>query len=105
MWQPLQAADCAYPAAPATIPDGKTAAQAEMIAAMTSFKQYNSEVTAYLSCLEQETAQKVRESGKIASLAIQVKTLQAKKHNAAVSEQKSLTGKFNDQVNAFKARK
>ncbi|HTE42120.1 MAG TPA: hypothetical protein VK629_14945 [Steroidobacteraceae bacterium] len=105
LWQPAFAGDCSYPAPPNAIPDGKTAAQADMVAAMTTFKQYNADVSAYLACLELETAEKVRSAGKVASVAVQVKQLQAKKHNAALNEQKSLTGKFNEQVLAFKARK
>ena len=48
-------ADCAYPKAPAAMPDGKTASEAEMVDAMQAFKAYNEEVNAFGACLEQET--------------------------------------------------
>jgi hypothetical protein len=99
------AADCTYPKAPESIPDGKSAAEAEMVSAMTVFKQYNNEVTAYLSCLEGETADKIKEAGGSTSAIIQVKSMQSKKHNAAVTELQKLAGQFNEQVRSFKSRK
>jgi 3-keto-L-gulonate-6-phosphate decarboxylase len=99
------AADCTYPKAPESVPDGKTAAEAEMVSAMTAFKQYNSDVTSYLSCLESETSQKIREAGGSTGAVIQIKTLQSKKHNAAVQELQNLAGRFNEQVRNFKSRK
>ena len=47
-------AECAPPT-PSTIPDGSTASEQEMLAAMKAFKQYDAEATAYLKCLETET--------------------------------------------------
>lgn len=97
-------ADCSFPKAPQQIPDGKTASESEMIEAMSAFKQYNGDVSAYTSCLEKETSDKVREAGSSTGVIMQIKSLQSKKHNAAVDE---LTGKakqFNEQVRLFKAR-
>jgi len=102
---PLLAADCTYPNPPETMPDGNTATEGEMLAAMTMFKQYNSNVTAYLTCLEQETSDKVRDAGRAAGLVVHIKALQSKKHNSALRELKDTTGTFNDQVRTFKARK
>lgn len=98
-------ADCAFPKAPDAIPDGNTASEAEMITAMTGFKQFNTEVTEYLSCLEKETADKISSAGGATSAVVQIKSMQAKKHNAAVADLKSLTAKFNEQVRVFKSRK
>jgi hypothetical protein len=97
-------ADCTYPKAPESIPNGSTASQDEMLAAMSTFKQYNADVTAYLACLETETADKVREAGGSTATIVQVKSMQAKKHNAAFGELQKLAEKFNDQVRTFKAR-
>jgi hypothetical protein len=98
-------ADCAFPKAPESIPDGNTASEAEMIAAMTGFKQFNTDVTAYLSCLEKETSDKISSAGGATSAVVQIKSMQAKKHNAAVADLKDLTNKFNEQVRVFKSRK
>ncbi|MBC7982385.1 MAG: hypothetical protein H7Y02_00870 [Candidatus Obscuribacterales bacterium] len=102
---PQALADCAYPRAPENVPDGSTASEPEMIAAMTTFKQYNADVTAYGDCLSSETSNKIREAAGSTSAIIQIKSLQAKKNNSAVKDLKELTGKFNEQVRAFKARK
>jgi hypothetical protein len=97
-------ADCTFPKAPDGIPDGKTASEAEMIAAMTAFKQFNGEVTSYLTCLEKETADKISSAGGATSSVVQIKSMQSKKHNAALADLKEITGKFNEQVRVFKSR-
>lgn len=96
-------ADCAYPKAPSSIPNGTAASEAEMTAAAATFKQYNSDVTAYLACLQDETAAK--SAGASASQALQIKSMQSKKHNSAVEELESNVAKFNAQLRAFKSRK
>lgn len=93
-------AECAYPKAPAAVPDGKTASEAEMIEAMKAFKAYNEEVTAFGSCLDQETKNRAAGTAQL----MQLKTLQMKKHNAAVDELQSKAKLFNEQVRLFKAR-
>jgi hypothetical protein len=93
-------ADCAYPKAPAGVPDGKTASEAEMIEAMKAFKSYNEEVTAFGACLEQETKSKSAGTMQL----MQLKTLQMKKHNAAIDELQTKAKAFNEQVRLFKAR-
>ena len=93
-------AECAFPKAPATIPDGKTASEAEMIAAMQAFKAYNDSVTEFGACLEEETKSKAAGTAQL----MQLKTMQTKKHNAAIDELQSKAKLFNEQVRVFKAR-
>jgi len=93
-------AECAFPKAPAVIPDGKTASEQEMLTAMNAFKAYNDEVTAFGSCLEQETHDKAVGTAQL----MQLKTLQSKKLAAAVDELKDKAKLFNEQVRVFKAR-
>ncbi len=102
---PNALADCVFPKAPEQVPDGKTASESEMISAMTVFKQYNADVTAYSACLEKETAEKIRDAGGATSAIIQIKSLQAKKNNVAVDELQKKATDFNEQVRIFKARK
>src|SRR5215471_2720845 len=83
---PALGADCAYPKAPQKIPDGKTASESEMVEAMSTFKQYNGDVHTYTACLENETAEKIRDAAGSTALTVQIKALQSKKHNAAVDE-------------------
>jgi hypothetical protein len=93
-------ADCPYPKAPALMPDGKTASENEMLEAMKAFKAYNDEVTAFGTCLDQETKSKAAGTAQL----MQLKTLQMKKHNAAVDELQSKAKQFNEQVRIYKSR-
>ena len=95
-------AECAYPKAPASVPNGNTATAQEMSSAAEAFKQYNADVTLYLACLQQETDS--RSSGLTASMVMRVRSMQSKKHNAAIGELEASVEKFNAQVRAFKSR-
>jgi hypothetical protein len=86
-------AECAFPKAPATIPDGKTASEPEMVAAMNAFKAYNQEVVDFGKCLDEEAA---------SSMA--AKTMKSKKISAAQEELQAKAKLFNEQVRIFKAR-
>jgi hypothetical protein len=88
-------ADCPFPKAPDTIPDGKTATEAEMLAAMNAFKAYDADVVAFRKCIEEEG----RKGATMAHKAMQQKKL------AAVQEDLETKAKlFNEQVRIFKAR-
>ena len=93
-------AECAYPKAPASIPNGATASESEMIAAMQAFKTYDAEVKSYGACLEQETKDKAAGTAQL----MQLKTMQTKKLNAAVAELEDKAKAFNEQVRTFKAK-
>jgi len=95
-------ADCVYPKAPDSAPNGSTATEAEMIAGMTAFKKYDAEVTAYLSCLDQEANTRIAEAGDKADQVKQIKAMSAKKHNAAIDELQAHAAEFNTQLRAFK---
>lgn len=93
-------AECPFPKAPAMIPDGKTAPEADMIAAMKEFKTYNEEVKAFQACLDEETKEKAASGGGT----MQFKAMQSKKLAAAVEELENKAKLFNEQVRIFKAR-
>lgn len=93
-------AECAFPKAPASIPDGKTASEQEMLEAMNAFKAYNAEVTAFGGCLEEEVKDKPVGSAQL----MQLKTMKAKKLNAAVDELQAKAKLFNEQVRIYKGR-
>lgn len=93
-------ADCPFPKAPASIPDGNTAPEAEMIEAMKAFKAYNEEVKAFQACLDEET--KAKSASGAGTMTF--KAMQAKKLSAAVEELEDKAKKFNEQVRIFKAR-
>jgi hypothetical protein len=93
-------AECSYPKAPDSIPNGATASEQEMVAAMQAFKSYDAEVAAFGTCLEQETKEKSSGTGQL----MQLKTMQMKKHNAAVAELQAKAKEFNEQVRIFKSK-
>lgn len=96
-------ADCAYPKPPESMPDPKTATQPDMIAAMAAFKQYNSDVDAYVVCLDEETTAKSKEAAGAGAI-MQIKAIQAKKKTAATDERQAKIEAFNKTVREFKAR-
>jgi hypothetical protein len=99
-------AECAYPKSPGGLPDGATASEQEMVDGMKSIKEYNAQVTAYLSCLETEANARVAAAGPDAPAdqIAQIKAIHTKRHNAAVEELESTAARFNEQVKVFKAK-
>jgi hypothetical protein len=96
-------AECAYPKAPASVPDGKKASEAEMLEAMNAYKKYDADVSAYVACLDEETKARLGEGGATSQL-IQFKSLQLRKQNAAIDALQAKAQKFNEQVRAYKGR-
>ena len=99
-------AECTYPKEPSNTPDGATATQDQMVEGMKSVKEYNTQVTAYLSCLEQEMNARIEAAGPDAPAeqVEQIKAIHTKRHNAAVEALEQHAARFNEQVKAFKAR-
>lgn len=99
-------AECVYPKAPSSIPDGTTATEQEMVNGMKLVKEYNNEVTGYLNCLDMEMQARIDAAGAEAPADQigQIKAIQAKRHNAAVEELEANAARFNEQVKAYKAR-
>lgn len=93
-------AECPFPKAPASIPDGNTASEQDMLAAMNAFKTYNDEVTAFGGCLDEEARDKAAGTAQL----MQFKTMKTKKLNAAVEELQAKAKLFNEQVRIYKSR-
>lgn len=99
-------AECVYPRAPSSMPDGATATEQEMIEGMKAVKDYNSQVTGYLNCLDMEMQARIDAAGADAPAdqITQIKAIQTKRHNAAVEELEAHAARFNEQVKAYKSR-
>jgi hypothetical protein len=99
-------AECNYPKSPSNLPDGNSATQDQMVEGMKAVKEYNTQVTAYLSCLDLEMQARIDAAGADASAdqVAQIRAITAKRHNAAVEELEAHASRFNEQVKAFKAR-
>lgn len=102
----LANAECVYPKAPSSMPDGATATEPEMVEGMKAVKEYNSQVTGYLNCLDMETQARIDAAGADAPAdqIDQIKAIQTKRHNAAVEELEAHAARFNEQVKAYKSR-
>jgi hypothetical protein len=86
-------ADCTAPVAPTKVPDGSTAAEAEMVAAMQTLKRYDTDVSTYIKCLEFEAKQNRLSHEE-----------QVRRHNQAADSLTQIAAKFNEQVRVFKAK-
>ena len=95
-------ADCAYPKPPAEV-NPKSATEAEMIDAMKAFKQYNTDVDAYVTCLDKETEEKVKGADGAGAI-VQIKSMQSKKKSSATDERQAAIDSFNKAVREFKAK-
>lgn len=99
-------ADCIYPKVPSDMPNGTTATEQEMVTGMKAVKTYNSEVSAYLSCLDMKMETDIAAAGADAQAdqVAQIKAINAKRHNAAVEELEAHAARFNEQVKSYKSR-
>jgi len=96
-------ADCTYPKAPDVMPDAATATKEQMVEANGLYKQYNTDVDAYVTCLDQETEAKVKDAAGAGAI-MQIKALQAKKKTSAMDERQAKIDEFNKQIRAFKSK-
>ncbi len=87
-------ADCVLPAPPSRIPDGSSANEQEMVAAMRTLKQYNDDVNEYTQCLQfEEKRNRITD------------TEQEKHREVALSALKTVADRFNEEVRRFKSRR
>jgi hypothetical protein len=101
-------AACVYPQAPRNIPNGATAAKEQMLEAQATVKEYSSAVQdTYLPCLDTELAAQVASldpaDPERAQKEIALKSMQAKKHNAALDELTALAARWGEEIKAFNA--
>jgi len=90
--------DCNYPKMNVDIPDGSKATMEEMVAAQTSFKAYNSDMDAYLTCLDSELALVSEELDIYPDL----KKTNNLKYDAAVDVLTKAAEEWNQAVRAYK---
>jgi hypothetical protein len=99
-------ADCPYPAAPAKIPDGATAAMEDMLAGQKAVQAYDKAINEYVACIDKELKDSVAKGGDKLKpeQKADMEKVEAQKHNAAIDQEQSVADRFNEQVKAFKAR-
>ena len=87
------AADCVLPAAPSHIPDGHSASEQEMRAAMRTVQHFNDDVEEYIKCLEFQQRRNLLSVGD-----------KAKQRTDALDSLATVVERFNAQVRIFKSR-
>ena len=97
-------AACIYPRAPEHIPDGKTASFDEMAAAHKAVVQFNEDINAYNACLDMEMASLEQNGQFDQARLLELRSMQAKKNNAAVDEAQAVADQFNEQLRIYNAR-
>ena len=98
-------AACNYPAAPGKFPDGSQATKEEMLAAKKVVVQYNTDMDAYLACLQSEyDASIAAASNATADQKADMTKKRDAQYNDAVKEVTDVTDRFNEQLRAWKAK-
>ena len=93
-------ANCNYPKMDFVIPNGATATMENMVAGQTNFKSYNSDMEAYLSCLDSELSKISKNLEGYGD----IKEHSDSKYNAAVDELSEAANQWNEAVRAYKAQ-
>lgn len=95
---------CDYPQR-ASLPNGETATQEEMIAGQSSVKAYMAAMDEYLVCIAADEEMAVAQLDSPGDDELQQRDLMlSKRHNAAVEEMEIVAAEFNTQVRAYKAK-
>jgi hypothetical protein len=99
-------ADCPYPAAPAKLPDGATAALQDMLDGQKAVADYNKAVNEYVACIDKEVEEAITKAGdKIKpEQKADMQRVETQKHNAAIDQLQSVADRFNEQVKVFKSK-
>jgi hypothetical protein len=99
-------ADCSYPAAPTSLPDGRTATLEEMVAGQKAVKDYDAAMKSYVDCIDKELEDNLAKAGDSLKPAqkTEMQKMEAQKHNAAIDQLQSVADRFNEQVKVFKQR-
>jgi hypothetical protein len=101
-------ADCAYPQAPQSLPNGGQATKDQMLAAQIEVKDYSKNVQeVYLPCLEKDKADSLGRldaaDPEYAAKKDAIESVHAKKHNAALDELQALAARWSEELKAYNA--
>ena len=93
-------AECNYPRKNFDIPSGKNTTEAEMIETMGKVKQFQSDLTVYRTCLDDELA---KVSPELESYE-EIQRMNAQKYNASVEDEQKMAEEWGEAVRAFKSK-
>ena len=98
-------AACTYPKAPEKIPDGQSATLEEMLATQKLVKQFDTDIGAYQTCLEEEhNAALASAAGLSEEQKAERQKILAQKQNAAADDAQAVASRFNDQVKIYREK-
>ena len=98
-------AACNYPIAPGKFPDGNSASRDEIKAAKDLVVKYDADMNTYLVCIRAEYETKVAaQTNATAEQKAEMERMHVQKEDAALAEVKDVVARFNEQLNAWKAR-
>jgi hypothetical protein len=101
-------ADCVYPQAPQSLPNGAMATKDDMLAAQGTVKEYSQAVQeVYLPCLDKDKSDALAAldaaDPEYAAKKQAIEDVHAKKHNAALDELQATAGRWSEELKAYKA--
>jgi len=101
-------ADCVYPQAPQSLPNGAQATKDAMLTAQAQVKEYSAAVQeTYLPCLDKEKADYLAALDNMdpeyTAKKNSIENVHAKKHNAALDELQAVAGRWSEELKAHKA--
>lgn len=99
-----QVVACEYPSR-VEIPNGNSASKAQMIEGQAKVKEYVATMEAYLDCLLDEEKNARNTMDDLSPEDEQLREdMMNKKYNAAVDEMEKVAARFNDEVQAYRAK-
>jgi hypothetical protein len=98
-------AACTYPIAPGKFPDGNVASRDEIKAAKDLVVKYDADMNTYLVCIRSEyDARLAARTDATAEQKAEMARMHTQKEDAALAEVQDVVARFNEQLNAWKAR-
>jgi hypothetical protein len=101
-------ADCVYPQAPKSLPNGAKATKEEMLGGQGEVKDYKKAVEeVYLPCLDKDKADAIAAldaaDPEYTAKKQAIENMHVKKHNAALDELQATVGRWSEELKAYKA--
>jgi hypothetical protein len=97
-------ADCPYPEAPSTMPDGATATTEQMIDARNVVLAFDADVRAFTVCLELEARVRLEDPALSESARRNVAEQLVMRNDAAIDHAESVVARFNEQLRIYRER-
>lgn len=96
-------ANCPYPKAPDSIPDGSTATLQEMVTAQRAVKQFDADITTYQACVEKENKDAMAANPDMTSeQKAEREKIVVQKLNSAVDDAQLWADRLNAQIRVYR---